>query len=77
MLDTTPEPRHPGRGGSPKPRFAGTWVDFKKIYAKRALVHLLYICTVIFILVHREIDTSGIDSSRSYKIDREFSTIRY
>ena len=73
MLDTTQEPRHPGRGGPPKPRFAGTRADFKKMYAKRTLVQLLYVCTIIFIL--REIDASGIDSSRSYKIDPEFSTI--
>ena len=74
MLDTTQEPRHPGRGGPPKPRFAGTRVDFKNMYAKHALVQLLYVCTIIFIL--REIDTSGIDSSRSYTIESEFSAIR-
>ena len=73
MLDTAQGPRHPGRGGPPKPRFAGPRVDFEKRYAKRTLVQILYVCTIIFIYL-REIDTSGIDSSRSYKIEQEFIT---
>ena len=40
------------------------------MYAKRALVQLLYVCIVVFIL--RKIDTNGIDSSRSYRIEPEF-----